>query len=262
MIQKEEILKKVAKIEDKLLISKILDKAVKSEYVKEFMHSDFLDPYQRKIIGRALQDCEEINYTFYGGYEEAERMIVVFSPNFVPLEHDFFDIVKIIHIDLKHRDSLTHRDYLGALMSLGIKREKIGDILVREESCDIIILTEISEYIRYNLDKIGNVKVDSEVKDADEINIPAARVKEIKATVASLRLDCIASAGFGISRSKIAELIKAERVHLNWEATDSLTKQVQEGDTLSIRGKGRVVLEKIVGNTKKGRIGLVIKKLI
>lgn len=264
MVNKEQILKRVLKIEDKLLVSKILDKASRSEKSKKIVYSDFLDPYQKNVVERALSADSEINFTFYGGYDGAERVIIFFRPNFMSEDNNYDDEnpFKLICISLNSRECLTHRDFLGALMGLGIKREKIGDILVKENSCEIIVLYDIADYIMYNLDKVGNARTNIEVKDTDEIQAIEPKLKEIRTTVASLRLDSISSAGFGISRSKITDYIKSEKVNLNWEMTDSLTKQVKEGDTISIRGKGRVVLEKVGGTTKKGRIAVELKKLI
>jgi RNA-binding protein YlmH len=123
-------------------------------------------------------------------------------------------------------------------------------------------LKEISDFIKYNLEKVSNVKVDIKEVEEDELEVPESKVKEIRTTVPSLRLDSVSSAGFGISRSKIAELIKNERLSHNWETTDSVTKQVKEGDTISIRGKGKVVLEKIEGKTRKDRIFIILKKFV
>jgi RNA-binding protein YlmH len=264
MINKDVILKRVIKIEDKLIVSKILDKAAKSENIMMITHSDFLDPYQKSIVERAFADLKEINYKFEGGYSGAERVIVIFSPNFMSFDEFGNNEIplSVLHIGVNSRNELTHRDYLGALMALGIKREKIGDILISEESGNIIVIDEIADYIKYNLDKIGNSKVAVEIKELNDIFVPEQKVKEIRTTVSALRLDCISSAGFGISRSKTAEYIKADKVSLNWESTENLSKQVKEGDTISIKGKGRVVLETIDKVTKKGRTAITMKKFI
>lgn len=264
MIDRNSILKRISKTEDKLLISKMLDKALKSEEIQGIVYSDFLDPYQKNLISKALSEIKSVNCTFNGGYAGAEREISLFCPVDMSPESfpDFKNPLKILDIKLKGRENLTHRDYLGALMSLGIKREKIGDIIVKEDACSVVVMSDIADYIKFNLGKIGNVIVEIEIRCVDEVQVTEPKVKEINATVASLRLDSVASAGFGISRSKIAEFIKAEKVNLNWEATNSLTKIVKEGDTISVRGKGRVVVERVGGTTKKGRISITLKKMI
>lgn len=264
MTDKNTILKKVSKIEDKLLVSKMLDRAERAENKGIITFSDFLDPYQKNIVEKALSGSIDAELVFNGGYGGAEREVAIFCPNNMPAEdleeHDL--PLKLLYVKLKARENLSHRDFLGSLMGLGIKREKVGDIIVKEESCEIVVMDEIAEFIKFNLVKVGNTNVDSEIRDIGEINAPEPKVKEINTTVASLRLDSIASAGFGISRSKMVEFIKGEKVNLNWESINSVTKQVKEGDTISIRGKGRVVVEKVNGMTKKGRIAVALKRLI
>lgn len=264
MVNKDAILKKISGIEDKLLVSKGLDKALRADKSKEVSFTDFLDPHQRSILEKAFSGYDEIDCNFYGGYDDAERVVAFFYPDFMyGDEEQYFDYpFKILNIAPNSRDSLTHRDYLGALMGLGIKREKIGDILVRDDSCNIIVFDDIADYIKFNLNKVGSSKVEIDLKDIDELEVPDPKTKTINTTVASLRLDCVSSAGFGVSRSKIVDYIKAEKVSLNWEVISSLTRLVQEGDTISMRGKGRVVLEQVGKTTKKGRISVVMKKLI
>lgn len=264
MVDRESILKKVQKIDDKLIVSKILDKAAKAQKSSSPAYSDFLDPYQRSIVERALGDVVDLKYEFNGGYIGAERVIIIFRPNFISprSESDIVYPFKVVNITLHGRGALTHRDYLGSLMGLGIKREKIGDILVEEESCTVIVLSEIADFIKYNLSKVSNIKADADIISIDQLVAPEPKVKEVNTTVASLRLDSIAGAGFGMSRSKAAEFIKGEKVSLNWEIADSLTKQVKEGDVISIRGKGRVVVDSIGGTTRKGRISVLLKRLV
>ncbi|MFZ5988835.1 MAG: RNA-binding protein [Bacillota bacterium] len=263
-MNREAVLNKISKIEDKLLVARIFDKYVLSQKIKDSTHSEFLDPYQKNVVMKGLEISGIKEYCFSGGFSGAERTVVIFCPNNMPVSPDveFSYLFKVLSIGLKSRESFSHRDYLGSLMGLGIKREKIGDILVRDDFCLVVVLEEIAEYIKYNLTKVGNAKVEVEIADISELNLVEPKIKEINSTVASLRLDSVASVGFGMSRSKIAELIRAQRVHLNWEVTASLTRLVKEGDTISIRGKGRVVLHKIGNTTKKDRIHVLLKKFI
>lgn len=262
MIDKDVLIRRAGKIEDRLLLSRILDKAVKTENSSEVTHTDFLDPYQRKLVEKTLSDISEVSYDFNGGYEGAEREIIVFRPNFMSEYLDYENFLKVLKVGIKGRNSPSHRDYLGSLMGLGIKREKIGDILVGDKSCDIIVLSDVAEYLKYNLTKVGNTKVKADICNLDCIQVPETKVKEINTTVASLRLDCVSSAGFGISRSKASQLIKAEKLYLNWELSNSLNKQVKEGDVITIRGKGRIEVSKVGGKTRKDRINILLKKFV
>lgn len=263
-MNKEEILKKVSKSEDKLVVAKVLDKLYLSEKTNKMTSTDFLDPHIQNVVSICLNSSNIDKYLFYGGYEGAERTIVVFCPSHLPIiqEPELAGLFKVLKINLVHRGNISHRDYLGSLMGLGIKREKIGDILIKDEHCFVIVLNDIADFIRYNLDKVGNVKVEVDYAELESLQTHEQKVKEIRTTVASLRLDSVASAGFGISRSKIADYIKAEKVSLNWETTPSLTKIVKQGDMISIRGKGRVVLQEIGRTTRKDRISIYLKKFI
>lgn len=264
MFDREFILKKVQKIDDKLLMSKILDKAAKAQKSGSIAHSDFLDPYQRNTIEKALGKDMGLEYEFSGGYIGAERVIIIFRPNFISSysEDDADNPLKVLNITLHGREVLTHRDYLGSLMGLGIKREKIGDILVKDESCAVIVLSEIADFIKYNLLKVSNVKVNADIVSVDQLEASEPKTRVINTTVASLRLDSIAGSGFGMSRSKAVEFIRSEKVSLNWEITTNLTKQVKEGDVISIRGKGRMVVDGVGGTTRKGRISVLLKRLV
>ena len=263
MLNRELILKKSGKPEDRLFVSKILDKAELSDRIGKPVHTDFIDPYQQSLIEKAFSGIEDLEYDFYGGYIGAERAIAIFHPDFYePEEAEYDSFLKLLSIRPNSREGLTHRDYLGSLMGLGIKREKTGDIIVADESCSIVVLGDIAGYIAGNLAKVGNTGVSIEVGDTGGLSVPEPKIREIKVTVASLRLDCIAAPGFGISRSKAAEFIRAGRLNHNWVATENPDKSVREGDVLSIRGKGRIVVETVGGRTKRDRIGVVLKKFV
>lgn len=260
MINKKEILEKFNKIEDKTLLARILDKAVQAEKLRTVTYSDFLDPYQQKLVIKALNGQNNIEYKFYGGYEEAERNIVLFIGNRLENEPEY--PIRLFNIKLKTDANLSHRDYLGSLMGLGIKREKIGDIITGDNSAVVIMLKDVAEYILYNLLKIGRIGVTVEYANPEDIATPELKTKEIRCTVPSLRLDCIVSHGFGLSRSKVGPLFSANRVYLNWEPVNSLSAQVKAGDVVSVKGMGRAILSEIGRTTRKDRIAIVIKKLI
>lgn len=246
-------------------MAKLLDKAEFAAKAHRLVHSDFLDPHQVQLAEKLLSSVCTCEYSFFGGFAMAERAVVLFRPEFIGDDEwlRFQDeMIKSIEIKPLCRNTLSHRDYLGALMSLGIRREVTGDILVREESCSIIVLSEIAQYITENLFKVGNIGVDVTISGIMELSTPEPKISEIKTTVAALRLDSLCAHSFGLSRSKAAEFIKAGKVQLNWEATLSVDKQVREGDTVSLRGKGKAVLDKVGGRTKKDRIAISIKKFV
>lgn len=262
-MDREKILKGINKIEDKLLVAKIIDRSLISEKIGKVVSSDFLDPYGRSLVDKSLKLTGCSNWGFCGGYDGAERSLVVFCPNYMSLEEKLVEeLITVLRVTVKGKPSLTHRDYLGALMGLGIKREKIGDILVNEDFCLIIVLNEVSEYIRYNLEKIGTSKANIDIVDTSELASFELRTSDINATVASLRLDCICGAGFLVSRSKVVDYIKGQKVFVNWEEVTNPSKILKEGDVISLRGKGRVLLQEVGRTTKKDRIHIHIKKYI
>lgn len=263
MNKREQILKKLQNPDDRVLIAKVLDKAELAERAGKLIHTDFLDPYQQSLVERYLSGNEQFEYVIDGGYHGAERAVAFFCPPFVsPEEETLRQVFRLVEVMPTTREVLSHRDYLGSLMSLGLKREKTGDILVDSENCHMVVFEEIADYIRYNLVKVGSARVEVEVKEVTELRSPEPKTKEISVTVASLRLDCIAGPGFGMSRSKAAEFIKAGKLNLNWVAVEDPGKTVKEGDTLTIRGRGRVVVEQVGNRTKRDRIGVVLRKFL
>lgn len=261
MFDRDKILKCAAKQEDRLLLSKLVDKAVRASKTKQASVSDFLDPNQQHILEKAMELQNEVIYELDGGYEGAERAVAFFYP-IEPYYSDCENPITVLNLKIKSAENLTHRDYLGSLMGLGIKREKIGDILVNEEGCTIFIIKDVSEYISYNLTKVGRSKVYIENGDLDSLQIESKEYKSKNATVASMRLDCIISAGYGISRSRASEFVKGEKVNVNWEKRTDISFVVKEGDTISVRGRGRLVVENVGSVTKKGRIAVVLNRLV
>lgn len=265
MQNRDGILRSIAKAEDRLAIAKLLDKSEFAQKTRSLAHSDFLDPHVINLAEKLLPSLNLCEYSFFGGYPGAERAVAIFRPEFIDEDEAGeyqSSILKVVEIVPLARNSLTHRDYLGALMSLGIKREVTGDILVREEKCSIILLREIAGYIAGNLDKVGNTGIKLTISDVDGLDVPEPKTREIKATLSALRLDSLCAPAFGLSRSAAADYIKAGRVQLNWEVSLRPDKAVREGDTISLRGKGRAVLERVGGTTKKDRISVNIRKLV
>jgi RNA-binding protein YlmH len=259
-MNKDELMKMVSKIEDRVLVSRLLDKTEQCRY-SSFVYSDFLSPYEAAIARKVLDRVKDISYTLSGGYAEAERVMAVISRDFFDEEDVSCSLpLRFLRITPLADKPLSHRDFLGSLLGLGIKREKIGDILVCETYADVFLIDTIAEYVLYNLDKIGNVKVDCKLSDVYEYTAPQKREKLVNTTVASLRADSVASSGFSISRAKVMDYFRAQRVYVNWELAQNPSKQLTEGDVISVRGMGRVVLDKVSGTTKKDRINIVIKR--
>ena len=227
----------------------------------EPVRTDFLDPHEQRVAAGLIESVPEASYRSYGGYHAAERKRLLIFPHFYLVEL-LEDPVSAIDVTVKNRfEELTHRDFLGALLGTGISRSKIGDVLVTGRGCQAVVAEESAAYILGALDRVGRSPVEVAEIDLERLEVPPERVKEIKTTVASLRLDAVASSGFGTSRTKMAREIKAERVKVNWVTVRDPAHGVKEGDVLSIRGRGRVVVEEVSDKTRKGRINVLLKRL-
>lgn len=258
-MNRKQILERISIPEDRILTAKFLD-MIKT--AGEFFHpevSDFLDPYQQTILLPVLEHAPGISFIMTGGYPGAERKKVVICPDYLdPSEEDA--MLSVLNIaGLFKFQKVSHRDFLGSILGLGIRREKIGDLLVQDDCCQAVVDREIAGYISHNLQKVHRISVTIEEKSTKELILPAEEFREISATVSSLRLDAVAAAGFGISRSKMSELISGEKVKVNWLTVKDGSAAVKQGDVISVRGKGRVEVTEIRGQTRKGRISVLLK---
>lgn len=246
--------------EDEQLLAGIKDKIAQCTGNDTVTCTAFLDPRQRLLAENLCRGYKGLKYYFNGGYEDAERRIAVFLPDYAEPGDD--DLLALLRIAKTGHRELSHRDYLGSLTGLGIKREVIGDILVREDGADIIILKDMSDFLLYHYEKAGRVNLQAEILPLDRIIIPEGRFEEKKDTVASLRLDNIVASAFSLSRVRATEAINSGIVFLNGLPCDKADRQVRQGDKLVLRGKGKVVLKEVGGTTKKDRIFIIVDKYI
>lgn len=262
------LLNKYKKPEEKLILSKILDKISFCETRNQIQVSDFLDLAKQELIQKFLQSQKYHHYLFYGGFEEAERKVLICYPEKLRMlveekKIDFNDWIKVIRITLPNENKGTyeHRNYLSALMKLGIKREKVGDILVEEEGADIIVDKDILKFLQNNLQELTRFqKAKIEEVELKSLRKPNIEKEQITITVSSMRLDNIVAELAKCSRSKANELLMQERVFLNYEPITKPTKEIKTGDRITIRGKGRFEVKENLGTTRKGNILLQIEK--
>lgn len=214
----------------------------------------FMSERKQAVLFSELKKAYFDNYLFFGGYGNSERkMLGLFFDE--PCE-DCFPI-SAVEFSFRKCDKLTHRDFLGALMSLGIERETVGDILVEDGRAVVFVKTELSDYIMSQISKVGRVGV--KVDDADLSKLPQGRGFEEKTyIVSSLRLDNIVAAVCRLSREKTRTVIMADSVCVNFEETKNVSLNLKEDDVFTIRGKGKFVLKSILGTTGKGRIRISV----
>ena len=259
MERREKIEKIAENGEDRMLLAKVSDKleTAMSRDIPAF--TCFLSLREQDMVRRLMGEREGL--CWFGGYEGAERKMACYLPEYLD-DSSLEEEVVCLRAEFYKDDSPSHRDFLGALMGIGIKRETVGDICVGEGSCDFFVTSEIAPYVLQNLDSAGRTHLALREIPLSETKIPEPETVEIRDTVASCRLDSVASSGFRVSRSAIAGEIAGGRAAINGLPCDKGDKVLSEGDTVTIRGRGKIRLKTLGGTTKKGRISIVIEKFI
>ena len=261
-------LTKQQKDDEKIFVAKIVDKIKSAQAKNRYENTDFLDMVQQEKAKEILNKRRIENYQFWGGFNESERKELFIFPDYIEQSNDeYMDIYKqqmsCIHIVLpkENRGMYVHRNYLGALMKLGLKREKIGDIIVNNDGADIVISKEISKFILNNLRLLTRFqKAQIKEIELEQIHYIEKEKEIIKINVPSTRLDCIVGELARCSRNEANDIIKQERVLVNFklELRNSLT--ISEDSIITIRGKGRFKIDKILGETRSGRLNVQVSK--
>lgn len=259
-IDKNEYTEHIKDYEKKIEIRKILDK-IEIVLNKHIVQStDFLDPYEIYLAKSILNKFEDLDYIVDGGYEDSERNIIIIYPYYL-LKEDIGVPISSFKISGDLKD-VEHKDYLGSILNLGLKRKKVGDILVYESSGTILVKTEIRDFVVYNLKKVKNKNIEIHNHELDEIKAPKLDYKELNKFLVSLRLDSVISASFNLSRKKSMDIIKSENVKVNFEIIEKPSKEIEEGDMVSVRGFGRFILYEIKGRSKSNRFICIIKIIL
>lgn len=238
--------------EDGLLLAAMEDKYIQCQNRNMLTHTGFLDGRQCVL---AEEHFRHTKHMLWGGYEDAERCIMIFLPDYwdaLPQEEDPLVLLRI-SIPASSKP-LTHRDYLGSVLGLQISRSMTGDIIVSNHGADMIILKSIADFILMNYVQAGRTPVSCAVLPLSELKTSDITVKEKRDTVASLRLDNIVSSAFSLSRGNAQEAIRSGIVFLNNRQCLKPDANVSEGDKIVLRGKGKVILKEAGGLSRKGRI--------
>mgnify|MGYP003292840996 CR=1 FL=1 len=248
--------------EDRLLLAKLWDKINAGIRKNIPSNTCFLSPRELDLSQYLFGSADGL-YSF-GGYPDSERQMLVYLPEYLEASslYDSDSPVCCLRAVFYQGDSLSHRDFLGALMGTGISRECIGDICVGKGSCDFFVTAEVAPYILQNFSEAGRTRVRLTQIPLSEASIPEPEVKEIKDTLASLRLDSIISSGFRIGRSLAAQYIGAGKAAVDGLPCEKADKQIMEGSKISVRGLGKIKLAAVGGKTKKDRISVVIHRYV
>ena len=256
-------IEKIAKTpEDRVLLAKIWDKIHAGMRKNIPANTGFLTLRELDMC-RYLFGSQEGLFSF-GGYENAERQMLVYLPEYLDKDSLYEEDSPLVCLRASFFDGDTpsHRDFLGALMGEGIARETVGDICVGKGQCDFFVTAEIAPYILQNFIGAGRTKVHLEQIPLSEVSVPEPETKEIKDTVASVRLDSIISSGFRIGRAAAAQYVNAGKVAIDGLPCEKPDKSIDEGAKISVRGLGKIKLRSINGQTKKGRISIIIERYI
>ena len=248
--------------EDRLLLAKIWDKIQSGMRKNVPAHTGFL----------SLRELDMTRYLFgqqegllpFGGYQDAERQMLVYLPEYLDESALWEEDAPVVCLraSFYDGDAPSHRDFLGALMGAGITRESVGDICVGTSSCDFFVTAEIAPYILQNFTSAGRAKVQLQQIPLQDVVVPEAKTVQIKDTLASLRLDSVISAGFRMGRSAAAQYVHAGKASIDGLPCEKPDKAIDEGAKISVRGLGKIRLTAVNGQTKKGRISVVIDRYV
>jgi photosystem II S4 domain protein len=260
MLPRDELLKGV---EYRDCVARVIDQAEQAIKTWETVVTDFLSPPELAEVQQIFRRLTELHTLSWGGYLQAERQrMAIARPDL--LFDNAAGAVPIAALEIMGNflfDPATHRDFLGALLGTGVVRDKVGDIVVLgEQGAQALVVPEMVDFLELNLTQVRSVPVKTRRIDISALKVREPKKKELTTVEASMRLDAIASAGFGTSRSKMVDFISAHDVRVNWKDVTEASYQVKPGDLISIRGKGRVEVGEVT-ITKKDRYRVQLTRL-
>lgn len=263
-MDKTQLLKELAAApEDRLLLSHALDQLRLTQRRGVLTHTGFLSPAQWSAVEALADRAGFAPPLTLGGYPEAERRRCLFLPDWLsPEAVEAEDYVRGLRLSWYAAHPLSHRDLLGALMGLGLKREAVGDLLVSEGSADVLLLPELAPFVTDNLEQAGREKLHITGISLQNLHFPEQKRKLLRESVPSLRLDAVLCAAFGLSRSKAAELIRAGKVSVNYRPCLRADLSLEAGALLSCRGAGKGRLAEVGQATRKGRISVKLERFV
>ncbi|HHX55152.1 MAG TPA: RNA-binding protein [Clostridiales bacterium] len=246
--------------EEQLLIKRFKELGSTAYYKGILTYTDFLNLNEISIFHSIKKDLGKLLYESYGGYEGAERQIFFLKGNDIELNYDeYISCVLIEPLNKRFSDKLSHRDFLGSILGLGLERTKIGDILVRDNEAYCFCFTNISDFIIDNLNKVKHTSVSCSIADT-KANHFTPNFIEISGTISSNRLDAIISVALKTSRNKVLNLISSGKIFINGKEVLSNSHTLKEEDIFSIRGHGKFIYKGEKGLSRKGRLRILLLK--
>lgn len=256
--------------EDKFLIAAVRDKERQCSENSMITNSVFLDMRERSVVSTLKSEYPDAKMIFYGGFDDSERSLALFLPEYIDSNdiYGYFeqcpddDPISVVEIEKdKFSPALTHRDYLGALMSLGIKREMTGDIVVNESGCRVAVLSKIAPFICENLVKAGRGSLKAKIiaPSLAREGTKAAGIPD-SFTVSSMRLDSVIKNAFRVSRNDAVAAVEGGVVFVNDLECNKPDKRISAGDKIVFRRKGRIIVTDCSSVSKRGRIIVCVDK--
>jgi RNA-binding protein YlmH len=244
--------------EERPFVERALEMLTRAERKQAMRLTDFLDPRQVLIYQSLASQVQDVCVSPFGGYEEAERVRVMLHPDYLPVENEDYKLA-LLHIVADQRfHALEHRDVMGALLHVGLKREKFGDMLVNEHGCYAIVAEEVADFVCSQVTQIHRTSVTFERFSWDDFTPPAPRYKEKTITVPSPRTDAVIGEIYNLSRAKALVPIRGGKVKVNWKVVEDPSHQLQAGDMLSLAGYGRCKILEVSGTTRSGRLRMIV----
>ncbi|MNW29389.1 hypothetical protein D3C74_62430 [compost metagenome] len=249
--------------EERPFVDRAWEWIVNAGQYHEVKLSDFLDPRQCSIVESLANRHPDVVVRLDGGYQGAERRRALIAPDYMDVDNEPMRM-KVLSITSGDQKFITlqHGDYMGAILGLGLKRDKIGDIHVRDDGCHVIVTDEIAPFLDMNLRQVHRISVFTDIVDLESLRTTEAELEPLELTVASLRLDGVVSDVFRLSRSKALIPIKAGRCRINWKTEEDPSKPLKAGDVVALQGFGRFKVLRADGITKKGRLRVTIGKFV
>lgn len=248
---------------EETLLEKRIQELARICYERDIpVYTDFLSLNEQTIFYSVRQSLPPVSFEITGGYDAAERKVVCFLPSYEENCSLYpFCCVKITPLNDKFAEELNHRDYLGALLNLGIERRLLGDILIEGHTAYCICMREMAEFIVSQLARVRHTSVYGTLIECQDFQVEQ-KTELIEASVASIRLDTLLAAAFQASRSKMAPYMEGEKVFVNGRLETSSSFSPREGDLISVRGFGKFRYKGIKSTTKKGRLFVQIEKFV
>ncbi|MGA8943179.1 MAG: YlmH/Sll1252 family protein [Thermoactinomyces sp.] len=239
--------------EEHPFVERSLDYAERASVKKRLVVTPFLDPREVAILAAIVRRDPDLVFLTDGGYGEAERKRALIAPDHYVENPDLFNI-SFLRLETAGMKRLEHRDVLGAVLGLGIKRNILGDIIPHNKGSDIIVAGEMEDYLSATIGQVGRHRVSIKKITRPELALPEQNTRIRTVSVASMRIDAVLAEGYRVSRTKASSLIKSGKCKVNWKVVDKPDYLIEPGDLISLRGFGRIVVEGIEGHSKKGRI--------